>query len=97
MNVLRTAALLFLALAATLVPSVSHGAVSVDIGLFYDDLAPHGDWIQMESYGWVWTPRHVAAGLEAVRLRRGHWALSERRTDGSGCPTGRRWGWATCH
>lgn len=93
MNVLRTAALLFLALAATLVPSVSHGAVSVDIGLFYDDLAPHGDWIQMESYGWVWTPRHVAADWRPYS--RGHWALSDE--NGWLWVSDEEWGWATCH
>lgn len=93
MNVLRTAAFVFLALAATLVPSASYGAVSVDIGLFYDDLAPHGEWIQMESYGWVWTPRHVAADWRPYS--RGHWALSDE--DGWLWVSDEEWGWATCH
>ncbi|PYQ68360.1 MAG: hypothetical protein DMF53_00340, partial [Acidobacteria bacterium] len=35
----------------------SHGHASVDLGFFYDSLAPYGNWIQRPSYGWVWTPR----------------------------------------
>ena len=35
--------------------------VSVGINFFYDDLAPHGNWFEMEDYGWVWTPRQAVS------------------------------------
>lgn len=35
----------------------SHGSLEVDVGFFYDELAPYGDWVEVDEYGWVWTPR----------------------------------------
>ncbi|MEO6196469.1 MAG: DUF6600 domain-containing protein, partial [Thermoanaerobaculia bacterium] len=34
---------------------------SVDVGFFYDNLAPYGNWIQRPRHGWVWTPRSVSS------------------------------------
>ncbi len=34
----------------------AHAAVRVDFGFFYNELAPYGDWRQLEPYGWVWYP-----------------------------------------
>ncbi len=36
-------------------------SVSVSIGTFYDELSPHGEWIDC-SYGECWVPRGVAVG-----------------------------------
>jgi hypothetical protein len=34
----------------------------VDVTLFYDALAPYGDWLWLDPWGWVWTPRHMPTG-----------------------------------
>ncbi len=31
----------------------------VDVGFFYDELSPYGDWVQTRDYGWAWFPRNV--------------------------------------
>jgi hypothetical protein len=41
----------------------------------YEDLDAHGSWSQAPDYGWVWTPRTVAAGWAPYRY--GHWAWVE--------------------
>src|ERR1044071_8591056 len=51
------------------------GRATVDLGFFYDDLAPYGHWIQRPSYGWVWTPRAVAADWRPYD--EGHWVWTE--------------------
>jgi len=38
------------------------GHARVDIGFFYDDLAPYGSWVERPSYGWVWSPRITRVG-----------------------------------
>ena len=30
-----------------------------DVSYFYEYLAPHGNWITMRSFGYVWVPRHM--------------------------------------
>jgi hypothetical protein len=30
-----------------------------DVSYFYDYLSPHGSWISMRPYGYVWVPRHM--------------------------------------
>jgi len=67
--------------------------VSVGVNFFYDDLAPHGDWFEMDDYGWVWTPRHVAADWRPYT--RGRWVLSD--DDGWLWLSDEDFGWATCH
>lgn len=34
----------------------AHAGVRVDFGFFYNELAPYGNWRQIEPYGWVWHP-----------------------------------------
>ena len=29
----------------------------IDVGTFYDDLEPYGDWVEMPDYGWGFAPR----------------------------------------
>ena len=31
-------------------------AASVDVAMFYDDLAPYGQWVDYQNYGPVWAP-----------------------------------------
>ena len=41
----------------------------------YEDLDANGSWRQVPEYGWVWSPRVVAAGWAPYRF--GHWAWVE--------------------
>jgi hypothetical protein len=68
------------------------GRASVDAGFFYDDLAPYGNWVQRPSYGWVWTPRAVAASWQPYE--NGHWAWTD---DGWVWVSSEPYGWATYH
>ncbi|HEY2293702.1 MAG TPA: DUF6600 domain-containing protein [Thermoanaerobaculia bacterium] len=68
------------------------GRASVDLGFFYDDLAPYGNWIQRPSYGWVWAPRAVSAGWQPYRD--GHWIWTDQ---GWTWVTDEPYGWATYH
>jgi hypothetical protein len=36
------------------------GGPQVDVGFFYDELSPYGDWVHTPEYGWAWFPRDVA-------------------------------------
>lgn len=67
--------------------------VTVGVDLFYDDLAPYGDWFEMQGYGWVWTPRRVASDWRPYT--RGRWLFSD--ADGWLWASDEEWGWATCH
>jgi Family of unknown function (DUF6600) len=42
--------------------SYLQGSARDEVGFFYDDLSPYGDWVLTTQYGWVWFPRHSAAG-----------------------------------
>ena len=66
---------------------------NVDIGFFYDRLAPYGDWQQHARWGWVWCPRDVAVGWRPYTL--GHWVY----TDDYGWlwESDEDWGWACYH
>jgi hypothetical protein len=68
------------------------GRASVDLGFFYDDLASYGNWIQRPSYGWVWTPRSVAASWQPYQD--GHWVWTDQ---GWTWVTDEPYGWATYH
>jgi hypothetical protein len=67
-----------------------HG--SVDIGYFYDSLAPYGNWINRPSHGWVWTPRDVSASWRPYQA--GHWVWSDQ---GWTWLSDEPYGWATYH
>lgn len=32
----------------------------VDVGFFYEELSPYGDWLLSHEYGWAWFPRNVS-------------------------------------
>jgi hypothetical protein len=65
---------------------------AVDFGVFYDNLAPYGNWIQRPHYGWVWTPRGVAANWHPYQA--GHWVWSDQ---GWTWLSDEPFGWATYH
>jgi hypothetical protein len=68
------------------------GRTSVDLGFFYDDLAPYGNWIERPSYGWVWTPRAVSTSWRPYQD--GHWVWSD---EGWVWVSDEPYGWATYH
>ncbi len=64
----------------------------MDLGFFYDDLAPYGHWIERPQYGWVWTPAHVASSWRPYQ--HGHWVWT---VDGWAWISDEPFGWATYH
>ena len=70
----------------------SYGRTSVDLGFFYDDLAPYGNWIERPRYGWVWTPSHVSSSWRPYQD--GRWVWTE---DGWTWVSDEPYGWATYH
>lgn len=63
----------------------------VDVGIFYDGLAPYGDWMEMPDYGWSWSPR-VERGWRPYT--RGQWVMTD---DGWFWDSDERFGWAAYH
>jgi hypothetical protein len=53
-------------------PSDAAVAKPADVTLFYDSLAPYGEWTDLAPYGWVWIPRDVPVGWTPYTT--GHWA-----------------------
>jgi hypothetical protein len=63
----------------------------VDVSLFYDGLAPYGDWVEMPEHGWSFAP-HVDRGWRPYT--RGQWIMTD---DGWYWDSDERFGWATYH
>jgi len=63
-----------------------------DFSLFYNELAPYGDWFQLEGYGWVWSPDDVPAGW--LPYSRGCWVYTDY---GYTWVSDYEWGWAPFH
>jgi hypothetical protein len=64
----------------------------IDTSVFFDALAPYGEWIESPQYGWVWTPYDVP--IDWRPYSNGHWAYTDYGwTWVSDYP----WGWATFH
>ena len=66
--------------------------IHADIGLFYDDLAPYGDWFWLEGYGWVWSPYGASAGWRPYT--NGYWIYTDY---GLTWVSYYDWGWAPFH
>ena len=67
-------------------------APGVDVGFFYDELSPYGEWVRHPYYGWVWFPRHVRAGWRPYSV--GRWVESDY---GWTWVSYEPFGWATYH
>jgi hypothetical protein len=68
------------------------GDGQVELGFFYTDLAPDGQWVQASSYGLVWSPYGISSGWQPYTL--GHWLLTN--FDWTWI-SDERFGWATYH
>ncbi len=66
--------------------------VHADISIFYDDLAPYGEWFMLEGFGWVWSPRGVSIGWRPYT--NGYWIYSDY---GLTWISYYDWGWAPFH
>jgi hypothetical protein len=82
-----------LALASLAAARPAQASVRVDIGFFYDSLAPYGTWYEHPSYGWVWAPQAISTSWRPYTD--GYWAYA----DGYGWTwaSSDPWGWATDH
>jgi len=63
----------------------------VDVRIFYDGLAPYGEWVEMPDYGWSWAPR-VERGWRPYT--RGQWVLTDY---GWFWDSDEQFGWAAYH
>ena len=83
------------AIAYSMPPQVAVEAQAgpLDVSYFYGQLAPYGDWVEVPTYGWVWTPHGVASDWRPYSV--GHWVYSD--DDGWMWVGDEEWGWATYH
>lgn len=67
-------------------------AMGVSFQVFYDGLAPYGDWVQDPTHGYIWIP-YVDAGFQPYRTN-GYWVNSRF---GNTWVSLYDWGWAPFH
>jgi hypothetical protein len=67
-------------------------APAMDVGFFYGELSPYGEWVRHPYYGWVWFPRNVRAGWRPYSA--GRWVMSDY---GWTWVSYEPFGWATYH
>jgi hypothetical protein len=60
--------------------------------MFYDALAPYGEWIWQDEYGWVWSPDDVPVSWRPYSD--GHWTYTDQ---GWLWESELPWGWAVFH
>lgn len=65
----------------------------VDVTVFYSALEPHGEWMHVQPFGWVWTPDNVDYGWRPYSV--GHWTWVEPY--GWMWVSDEPWAWATYH
>jgi hypothetical protein len=63
-----------------------------EVGFFYDELAPFGEWISTRAYGWAFRPHGVARDWRPYT--QGRWALTDH---GFTWVSAEPFGWATYH
>jgi hypothetical protein len=69
-----------------------HDDLRDDVGIYYDELSPYGDWVDDTQYGAAWCPRHV--GSDWRPYSDGRWVDSEY---GWTWASDEPFGWATYH
>jgi Family of unknown function (DUF6600) len=63
-----------------------------EVGFFYDELSPYGDWVLTNDYGWAWFPRDVPPYWRPYTD--GRWVTTEY---GWTWVSNEPFGWATYH
>lgn len=78
----------------TMLPNTSVQAQGqfVDYNMFYNELAPYGNWYNDPQYGYVWQP-NVDPNFRPYYTN-GHWAMTEY---GNMWVSNYAWGWAAFH
>ncbi|MFV8327102.1 DUF6600 domain-containing protein [Flavobacterium sp. ZS1P14] len=94
---MKTTAKIFILFLATnlitlMVPQKISAQVSISFQLFYDDLSPHGYWINNPEYGYVWVPK--VSGAFIPYGTNGHWVFTNV---GWTWVSDYSWGWAPFH
>jgi len=56
-------------------PSARQYGRNEDTSYFYDRLSPYGNWVDLNPYGYVWTPRHM--GYRWRPYSDGHWVWTD--------------------
>lgn len=65
------------------------------VAMFYDDLAPYGEWFAVSGYGWVWRPHRTVVGSGFTPyVSDGRWVYTRY---GWVFDSRYRWGWAAFH
>ncbi len=87
------AAMLLLLLIST--SHASHIIVDIhsDVGLFYEELAHHGDWVESDKGEFLWIPTATPADWRPYTI--GQWAYDQ--ANGWVWLSGWSWGWAPFH
>jgi hypothetical protein len=67
-------------------------ANEINIDYFYDALAPYGEWINLQPYGWVWSPDNVDPDWKPYTT--GYWAYTDY---GWTFVSDDEYGWAVYH
>ncbi|MGX7668912.1 DUF6600 domain-containing protein [Flavobacterium pedocola] len=94
MKTLKQIAMLFILLNVFigLTPQKTTAQVSVNFQLFYNDLSPHGYWVNDPNYGYVWAP-NVQQGFTPYNTN-GYWVFTDY---GWTWVSNYSWGWAPFH
>lgn len=90
-GLLLFAAIAFLAF-ATPKAAMAQPGVRVSFQLFYDQLAPYGEWIDDPEYGYVWLP-DAGPNFQPYATN-GHWVMTNY---GNTWVSNYSWGWAPFH
>jgi hypothetical protein len=64
----------------------------ISLQVFYDEMAPYGDWVNNPDYGYVWRP-NVGRDFKPYYTN-GHWVMTEF---GNTWVSNYDWGWAPFH
>jgi hypothetical protein len=67
-------------------------APRVEVGFFYEELSPYGDWVYTRDYGWAWFPRDVHPYWRPYHD--GRWVVTQH---GWTWVSYEPFGWATYH
>lgn len=97
MKTLRKTGLLFSMAIASLVFAITttvkaQPGASVSFQLFYDELAPYGEWINDAEYGYMWLP-NAGSDFQPYATN-GHWVMTNY---GNTWVSNYDWGWAPFH